>query len=86
MVSLGTVESILLTIVTLWLGGIQWAIRSLKQREKDVPTRQEVKEIVRSEMKPHEVLVTEVKEDVKEMKEDVKALVRLQMQKNNNQE
>lgn len=57
------------TIVSIWLGSVEFRMRNLDQRLRDTPSKDEVSEEIKVRQEPIKVLQHEIKEDIKEIKE-----------------
>lgn len=72
-------EALLLKIVSViggvWLASIEWRLRSVDQKLRQVPSRREVNTQIDIKSEAIKVLQQEIKEDVKEIKEKLDRLI-----------
>ena len=70
-------EIIVPAIVGIWLGGIEWRMRSMDARLRDAPSRDEVNEAIEVRQEVVKAMQEEIKDDIKKMEHKLDELLRL---------
>lgn len=65
---------VVLSVISLWMGSVEWRMRNMDNLLRKVPSRQEVTTEIQVRQESIKVLQQEIKEDIKEMKQ---ALIKL---------
>ena len=68
-------------IISVWLGGLEWRMRSMDAKLRCVPSREEVNGTIDIKVDSLKVMQGELKEDIKELKHKVDKLISLQLRK-----
>lgn len=68
-------SGLLLTVIGGWIGSIEFRMRQINDKLRDVPTREEVGNTIDIKQESIKVLQLEIKEDIKELTKKVDKLI-----------
>ena len=73
-------ETVLASIIGLWLGSVEYRMRHSREKLDNTPTRDEVKETIDNKTEALKALQAEELQDIKRIEQKVDMLIRMHLQ------
>jgi len=75
------IVGILTTVAGVWLGSLEWRLKSMDVRLRDAPSRKEVIETIDIKQEAGKAIQKEIQEDIRDIRRKLDQLIDLQIKK-----
>ena len=75
----GMVLEVAMAIITLWLGSTEWRLRTMDQRMRNAPSREEMEKMIEIKQEAIKAIQESIKEDIRELNKKIDTLIQLEL-------